>query len=61
MEAEWVCLSRFLLAAGKNPGFQVLGSLVINAVFAKCGILDLLTSTLLRRWKLQSKSFLWPG
>mmetsp|Transcript_3624 Transcript_3624/g.7688 ORF Transcript_3624/g.7688 Transcript_3624/m.7688 type:complete len:594 (-) Transcript_3624:5-1786(-) len=51
--------STILLGSFFNQtSFLVLGSLVINAVFAKCGILDLLTSTLLRRWKLQSKSFL---
>jgi len=51
--------STLLLGSFFNQtSFLVLGSLVINAVFAKCGVLDFLTSALLRRWKLQSKSFL---
>ena len=52
---EELLFSRLVLAS------QVLGSLVINAIFSKCGILDLLMSILLRRWKLESKSFLLHG
>ncbi|CAJ1430088.1 unnamed protein product [Effrenium voratum] len=41
-----------------QTSFLVLGSLVINAIFAKCGALDALTALLLRRWRLESKTFL---
>eukprot|EP00439_Symbiodinium_sp_Y106_P061057 s4915_g9.t1 len=51
--------SRLLLGSFFNQtSFLVLGSLVINAVFEKCGLLDVLTSSLLRRWHMESKSFL---
>ncbi|CAK9003700.1 unnamed protein product [Durusdinium trenchii] len=51
--------STILLGSFFNQtSFLVLGSLAINAIFSKCGILDLLMSILLRRWKLESKSFL---
>ncbi|CAE7807593.1 PHO91 [Symbiodinium sp. CCMP2456] len=51
--------SRLLLGSFFNQtSFLVLGSLVINAVFEKCGLLDVLTSSLLRRWRMESKSFL---
>jgi len=58
-ERTMLTTSRLLLGSFFNQtSFLVLGSLVINAVFEKCGTLELLTSALLRRWRLESKSFL---
>jgi len=41
-----------------STSFLVLGSFVINSVFEKCGVLDKMMRSLLRRWSLESKEFL---
>jgi len=41
-----------------STSFLVLGSFVINSVFEKCGVLDKMMRSLLRRWNLESKEFL---
>eukprot|EP00930_Biecheleria_cincta_P054276 TRINITY_DN4027_c0_g1_i1.p1 TRINITY_DN4027_c0_g1~~TRINITY_DN4027_c0_g1_i1.p1 ORF type:complete len:716 (+),score=117.70 TRINITY_DN4027_c0_g1_i1:57-2204(+) len=54
-----VSTSTMLLSSFFNQtSFLVMGSLVVNSVFSKCGILDRMMAALLKRWRLESKEFL---